>query len=68
MTFYDPMSSIRKTSATWMTESYEGDRTQHNLWFGAGTYLQMNQIKGFYWYPASGVITGIDYTLFGIIN
>jgi hypothetical protein len=68
VTFYDPMSSTRKTSATWMTESYEGDRTQHNLWLGAGSYLQMNQIKGFYWYPASGSITAIDYTLFGIIN
>ena len=68
VTFYDPMSSTRKTSATWMTESYEGDRNQHNLWLGAGSYLQMNQIKGFYWYPASGSITAIDYTLFGLIN
>ena len=68
VTFYDPMSSTRKTSATWMTESYEGDRNQHNLWLGSGSYLQMNQIKGFYWYPASGSITAIDYTLFGIIN
>jgi len=68
MYFYDPMSTIRKTSATWNTHGYEGDRTQHNGWTGFGSYLQQNQIKGFYWYPNGGTISSINYTLFGIIS
>ena len=68
MFFYDPMSTIRKTSATWNTHGYEGDRNQHNGWTGFGSYLQQNQIKGFYLYPNGGTISSINYTLFGIIS
>ena len=68
VTFYDPMSTTRKTSATWTCHGYEGDRTQHNGWEGYGSYLQMDQIKGIYLYPNTGTISEIQYSLFGIIN
>ena len=68
VTFYDPMSTTRKTSATWNTHGYEGDRSQHNGWTGFGSYLQMDQIKGIYLYPNTGTISEIQYSLFGIIN
>ena len=68
ITFYDPMSTTTKTSATWTCHGYEGDRSQHNLWYGGGTYLQMDQIKGIYLYPNTGTISEIHYTLFGILN
>ena len=68
VTFYDPMSTTRKTSATWTCHGYEGDRTQHNGWTGFGSYLQQEQIKGIYLYPNTGTISEIQYSLFGIIN
>ena len=68
VTFYDPMSTTRKTSATWTCHGYEGDRTQHNGWNGFGSYLQQEQIKGIYLYPNTGTISEIQYSLFGIIN
>ena len=68
MTFYDPMSSIRKTQAEWKTVGEEGDRSQANIHNGYGQYLHMEEIKGFQLFPTSGTITAINYTLFGIIS
>ena len=67
ITFYDPMSSTRKTQAEWKTVGEENDRGQANIHNGYGQFLHMEEIKGFRIFPTSGTISAINYTLFGII-
>ena len=67
ITFYDPMSSTRKTQAEWKTVGEEQDRGQANIHNGYGQFLHMEEIKGFRIFPTSGTISAINYTLFGII-
>ena len=68
ITFFDPMSSIRKTQAEWKTVGEEQDRGQANVHNGYGQFLTLQPVKGVYLYPTSGTITAINYTLFGIIS
>ena len=68
ITFYDPMSSTRKTQAEWKTVGEEQDRGQANIHNGYGQFLHMEEIKGFRIFPTSGTISAINYTLFGIIS
>ena len=68
ITFYDPMSSTRKTQAEWKTVGEENDRGQANIHNGYGQFLHMEEIKGFRIFPTSGTISAINYTLFGIIS
>ena len=68
ITFYDPMSSTRKTQAEWKTVGEENDRAQANIHNGYGQFLHMEEIKGFRIFPTSGTISAINYTLFGIIS
>ena len=68
ITFYDPMSSTRKTQAEWKTVGEESDRGQANIHNGYGQFLHMEEIKGFRIFPTSGTISAINYTLFGIIS
>ena len=68
ITFYDPMSSTRKTQAEWKTVGEEQDRGQANIHNGYGQFLHMEEIKGFQLYPTGGTISAINYTLFGIIS
>ena len=67
ITFFDPMSSTRKTQAEWKTVGEENDRGQANIHNGYGQFLHMEEIKGFRIFPTSGTISAINYTLFGII-
>ena len=68
ITFFDPMSSTRKTQAEWKTVGEENDRAQANIHNGYGQFLHMEEIKGFRIFPTSGTISAINYTLFGIIS
>ena len=68
ITFFDPMSSTRKTQAEWKTVGEESDRGQANIHNGYGQFLHMEEIKGFRIFPTSGTISAINYTLFGIIS
>ena len=68
ITFFDPMSSTRKTQAEWKTVGEENDRGQANIHNGYGQFLHMEEIKGFRIFPTSGTISAINYTLFGIIS
>ena len=68
ITFFDPMSSTRKTQAEWKTVGEEQDRGQANIHNGYGQFLHMEEIKGFRIFPTSGTISAINYTLFGIIS
>jgi len=67
-TFYDPMSTTRKTQCTYYSVGEESDRGQHNQHIGAIYGLQLEQYKGIYIYPLSGTISAIKYQLYGLIT
>ena len=68
LTFYNPMAgATRKAIVGGVTYGEESDTNQRNIHMFYGQGLQAEDYKGFYLYPASGTISAINYTLYGLL-
>jgi len=69
LTFYNPMAgATRKTLVGGITYGEESDTNQRNQHQLYGQCLTAEDYKGFYLYPASGTISAINYTLYGLVK